>query len=82
MTNPPGPVGAGPTPTADLLTHREWEVAGLLAEALSNRGIAARLSISRRTAESHVEAILVKLGMVSRVQVAAWYARNVRNRGE
>jgi DNA-binding CsgD family transcriptional regulator len=56
------------------LTRREWEIAGLLAEGLTNKEIAARLVISQRTAETHVDHILGKLGMTSRAQVAAWVA--------
>jgi non-specific serine/threonine protein kinase len=55
------------------LTRRETEVAGLLAEGLTNREIAGRLVISPRTAEVHVERILVKLGFHSRAQVGAWW---------
>jgi DNA-binding NarL/FixJ family response regulator len=58
------------------LTRREREVAGLLADGLSNREIAAALVISPRTAESHVENILTKLGLTNRTQVAAWTARH------
>lgn len=54
------------------LTRREQQVAGLVAQGLSNREIADKLVISQRTAESHVEHILVKLGVNSRTQVAAW----------
>ena len=56
----------------DGLTRREAEVAGLVAEGLSNRDIALRLVISQRTAETHVEHILTKLGFTSRAQIAAW----------
>jgi len=56
------------------LTRRELEIAGLLAEGLTNREIAARLVIAQRTAETHVDHILSKLGMTSRAQVAAWIA--------
>jgi DNA-binding CsgD family transcriptional regulator len=56
------------------LTRRELEIAGLLAEGLSNREIATRLVISQRTVETHVDHILSKLGMTSRTQVAAWVA--------
>ncbi len=56
------------------LTSREQEVAGLVAAGLSNRDIAARLVISQRTAEGHIEHILTKLGFTSRAQVAAWVA--------
>ena len=56
------------------LTAREREVAALIAEGLSNRDIAARLVISARTAETHVEHIMVKLGLTARAQIAAWTA--------
>jgi DNA-binding NarL/FixJ family response regulator len=57
------------------LTPREREVASLLAEGLSNAGLAERLFISPRTAAVHVSNILAKLGMASRTEVAAWAAR-------
>ncbi|WP_418960160.1 ATP-binding protein [Streptomyces tritici] len=56
------------------LTPRERQVAALLAEGLSNKEIAARLVVSTRTAETHVDHILGKLGFTSRAQVAAWSA--------
>ncbi|WP_433324095.1 helix-turn-helix transcriptional regulator [Spirillospora sp. CA-294931] len=68
---------ADPPPDAvrpDDLTKREWEIAELVAAGLSNRDIAARLFISPRTADTHVQNILVKLGFQNRVQVAAWFA--------
>ena len=55
----------------DLLTTREREVAALVAHGLTNRQIAARLVITERTAETHVQNILNKLGFTSRAQVAA-----------
>ncbi|WP_433682084.1 protein kinase domain-containing protein [Nocardia sp. CA-119907] len=54
------------------LTKREREVAELVAEGLTNRAIAARLVISPRTADRHVEHLLTKLGFTSRAQIAAW----------
>jgi DNA-binding CsgD family transcriptional regulator len=56
----------------DPLTARERQIAGLVAAGLSNRGIADRLVISERTAQNHVQHILVKLGFSSRAQIAAW----------
>jgi DNA-binding CsgD family transcriptional regulator len=53
------------------LTRREREVAGLIAEGFSNREIAARLVISERTAESHVERIMDKFAVRSRAEIAA-----------
>jgi non-specific serine/threonine protein kinase len=59
---------------AGSLTSREDEVAGLLAHGLSNKAIAQSLVIAQRTAETHVANVLVKLGLTSRSQVAAWVA--------
>ncbi len=63
-----------PKDTSTPLTRRESQIADLIAQGLSNKDIAASLVISQRTAESHVEHILTKLGFTSRAQVAAWIA--------
>jgi DNA-binding NarL/FixJ family response regulator len=60
------------------LSSREAEVAALVAEGLTNRQIAARLVISERTAENHVQHILTKLGFTTRSQIAAWCVRTRR----
>jgi len=60
------------------LTPREHEVASLVAQGLTNREIASKLVISQRTAETHVEHILNKLGFGSRAQVAAWLTERRR----
>jgi DNA-binding CsgD family transcriptional regulator len=58
---------------ADPLTSREREVAALLAQAMSNRQIAARLVLSERTVESHVRSILAKTQCANRTEfVARW----------
>ncbi|WP_427894391.1 LuxR C-terminal-related transcriptional regulator [Kribbella sp. GL6] len=57
------------------LSRREDEVAGLVADGLSNREIATALVISERTAQNHVQHILTKLGFVNRAQIAAWVSR-------
>jgi DNA-binding NarL/FixJ family response regulator len=57
---------------AATLTAREHEVLVLLAAGLSNREIAHRLSISERTARTHVSSILDKLGLRSRTQAALY----------
>jgi predicted ATPase/DNA-binding CsgD family transcriptional regulator len=56
------------------LTGREGQVSELIAEGLSSQEIARRLGITRRTAESHAEHIMTKLGVRTRAQVAAWVA--------
>ena len=61
-----------------LLTRREREIAALIGEGLSNRDIADRLTISVRTAETHAQHILEKLGYRSRAQIAAWVAQQPR----
>jgi DNA-binding CsgD family transcriptional regulator len=52
------------------LTRRETEVALLLAEGLSNDGLAERLFISPHTARRHTENVLAKLGLHSRKALA------------
>jgi HD-GYP domain-containing protein (c-di-GMP phosphodiesterase class II) len=52
------------------LTDREVEVLGLVAEGCSNKQIAQRLVISRRTAEHHVQQIYTKIGTSSRAAAA------------
>ncbi|MCJ0904246.1 protein kinase [Rhodococcus sp. ARC_M6] len=65
VTNPPSSGGTN-------LTKREHEVAELVAGGLTNKAIAAKLVISQRTAQGHVEHILTKLGFNSRTQIAGW----------
>jgi non-specific serine/threonine protein kinase len=67
MTAAPGPSGG--------LTRREREVAQLIGDGLTDREIAGRLFISRRTAEGHVVQILNKLGFRRRSQIAGWLSR-------
>jgi DNA-binding CsgD family transcriptional regulator/tetratricopeptide (TPR) repeat protein len=54
------------------LTPREREVAALVAQELTNRRIAEELVISERTVTTHVQKILKKLNLRSRVQIGAW----------
>ena len=77
-------VSPGAQPTAsprhqhgmtEQLTKREREVAQLVGEGLTNREIADRLFLSVRTAETHVDRALGKLGFHTRSQLAACVAR-------
>jgi DNA-binding NarL/FixJ family response regulator len=61
-------------PAAELTT-RELEVLRLLGAGKANKEIAAELSISERTARTHVSNILGKLGLTSRTQAALWAVR-------
>lgn len=69
-------IPAAPRSRALALTPREREVAGLVAQGLTNRQIAKQLVISERTAETHVEQIRSKLGFRNRAQIAGWVAQN------
>jgi pimeloyl-ACP methyl ester carboxylesterase/DNA-binding CsgD family transcriptional regulator len=62
------------------LTARQLQVAALVAEGLTNRQIAQRLGIEERSAEGHLERIRQRLGVTSRAQVAAWWARDAADR--
>jgi DNA-binding NarL/FixJ family response regulator len=56
----------------DPLTNRERDVVRLVVQGRTNREIAQALLISVGTARTHVEHVLKKLGLRSRVEVAAW----------
>jgi DNA-binding NarL/FixJ family response regulator len=53
------------------LTRREAEILSLLSEGLRNSAIAKRLFLSTKTVDSHVSAILMKLGVPSRAEAVA-----------
>jgi DNA-binding CsgD family transcriptional regulator len=53
------------------LTPTELRVVGFVTEGLTNRGIAERLFVSRRTVATHLEHVFQKLGHANRVELAA-----------
>ena len=66
--------GSGDDPAAEL-TSRQLEVLRLVATGKANKQIAAELTISERTARTHVSRILHKLRLSSRTQAALWAVR-------
>lgn len=65
------PEPAGTLAMPGLLTTRETEIAQLLMRGMTNKQIASKLVIAKRTVDSHVQNILIKLGISSRSQIAA-----------
>jgi len=61
-----------PDPELARLTRREREIASLAARGLANPQIAAELTVTRRTVETHVHNILGKLELTTRGQLAFW----------
>ena len=51
---------------------REFEVARLVAEGMTNAEIAEALVLSPKTVSAHIEHILAKLGVARRAEIAAW----------
>jgi two-component system, NarL family, response regulator DevR len=60
-------------PTADL-TPSERKVLELIGDGLSNREIGDRLGVAEKTVKNHITALLSKMGLQRRTQVAAWVA--------
>ncbi len=62
-------------PELDQLTTREREVLRLIARGFSYKQVARRLYISHKTVESHVSAVLRKLQLTNRYELAHWASR-------
>ncbi len=77
-TNPGAVSAAGISPSfdpeLDQLTPREREVLRLIARGYSYKELASELSISAKTVESHVSAVLRKLQLSTRYQLTRWAA--------
>lgn len=59
----------------EILSERERELVGLVAEGLSNREIAGRMCLSEGTVRNYLSNILDKLGLRDRTQLAVWHYR-------
>lgn len=64
--------GPGASPATPTLTERETEVLRYVAKGLTAKQIAARLSLSHRTVENHVQATFRKLQVANRVEAARY----------
>jgi DNA-binding CsgD family transcriptional regulator/tetratricopeptide (TPR) repeat protein len=60
----------------DGLTPRELQVLRLVAEGMTNRDVASRLSISEKTVARHISNIFVKLGLSTRAAATAYAYRH------
>lgn len=72
-------VSASPSPSPSPLSPREEEVLREIAQGASNKEIARRLDIAETTVKIHVQHILRKLGLSSRVQAAVYASDRVRS---
>lgn len=64
-----------PDSQGDALSIRERSILALVAQGLTNKEVADRLSISENTVKFHMKNILDKLHLQNRAQVIAWAAR-------
>lgn len=74
------PPSEAPSPARPVsgLTPRQEDVARLVADGLSDPEIASALVLSKRTVEHHVAAILRRLGLDNRTQLALWWSGQQR----
>jgi two-component system nitrate/nitrite response regulator NarL len=61
---------------AGYLTNREWECLALLVDGHSSEAIARRLGVSVTTVRTHVQSVLTKLGVHSRLEAASFAVRH------
>ena len=68
--------GKKKSPESFGITPREFDILGLIAEGLSNREISEKLFLSDGTVRNYVTALLEKLNLRDRTQLAIFYLRN------
>ena len=74
-----GTPAAAASPSPSPLSPREEEVLREIAQGASNKEIARRLDIAETTVKIHVQHILRKLGLSSRVQAAVYASDRIRS---
>ena len=62
------------------LTEREYEVLRLVASAMTNKQVAAKLHISEQTVKNHIKSIMQKLHATNRVELALYAKRIAQQR--
>lgn len=60
---------------ATRLTRREWQCLGLMVRGMNTRAMAERLTVSDATVRTHVQSVLAKLGVNSRLEAVALTVR-------
>lgn len=61
------------------LTPRELEIITLISDGFQNKEIAGKLEISRRTAESHIRRIYIKMGARNRSNAVSIFMTESKN---
>ena len=64
------------------LSDEEGRVLGMVAEGLTNRQIAVRMSVPEEAAKDYVSSVLTKLGMQQRAQATAYGARHTGSQAD
>lgn len=64
----------------ELLSKRQEDVVRLVAEGMTNRGVAAQLGLSEHTVRNYLFQIFDRLGVSTRVELVLYYLQNVQRR--